>query len=135
MYHYVTQFVILESNSTFAGLPKPLVFYEKAYQRVALDPLLRIAVITDDDLLIMFDVDEIPSRHTVNLLRWCDEIPKILHLPLKNYLYSFEFLLDKKSWRAFVHSYQTDKMRYAHDRQSDGIATFVSDISVSLSSR
>ncbi|KAL1216146.1 hypothetical protein V5N11_033772 [Cardamine amara subsp. amara] len=151
LYPYITQFVLLESNSTFTGLPKPLVFaahrdefkfiesrltygtvggrfvkgqnpfYEEAYQRVALDQLLRIAGITDDDLLLMSDVDEIPSRHTINLLRWCDEIPQILHLRLKNYLYSFEFLVDSKSWRASIHRYETGKTRYAHYRQSDEI--------------
>ncbi|XP_043704627.1 uncharacterized protein LOC122654559 [Telopea speciosissima] len=152
LYPYITQFVLLESNSTFTGLPKPLVFashrdqfkfveprltygtiggrsrrgenpfIEEAYQRVALDQLLfRVAGISDDDLLIMSDVDEIPSGHTINLLRWCDEIPSILHLRLKNYLYSFEFLLDNKSWRASVHRYQTGKTRYAHYRQTDDI--------------
>ncbi|CAF2062292.1 BnaC06g26260D [Brassica napus] len=154
LYPYVTQFVLLESNSTFTGLPKPLVFashraddefkfveprltygsiggrfkkgeknpfYEEAYQRVALDQLLRLAGITDDDLLIMSDVDEIPSRHTINLLRWCDDIPEILHLRLKNYLYSFEFPVDDKSWRASVHRYKTGKTKYVHYRQSDEI--------------
>lgn len=151
LYPYVTEFVLLESNSTFTGLPKPLVFsavrdqfkfveprltygqvpgrfkrgenpfVEEAYQRLALDYLLKQAGIQDDDLLIMSDVDEIPSRHTINLLRWCDEIPPILHLRLKNYLYSFEFLLDSNSWRASVHIYQSGKTKYAHYRQSDDI--------------
>ncbi|KAK7339611.1 hypothetical protein VNO77_20289 [Canavalia gladiata] len=146
---YVTQYVLLESNSTFTGFAKPLLFannrdkfkfiesrltygviggrfkkkenpfIEEAYQRVALDQLLRIAGIEDDDLLIMSDVDEIPSEHTINLLRWCDDIPPILHLQLKNYLYSFEFFLDNKSWRASIHTYQTGKTRYAHYRQAD----------------
>ncbi|XP_054799016.1 uncharacterized protein LOC129303607 isoform X2 [Prosopis cineraria] len=146
---YVTQFVLLESNSTFTGMPKPLVFatnrekfsfaepqltygviggrfkkgenpfVEEAYQRVALDQLLRISGIEDDDLLIMSDVDEIPSAHTINLLRWCNDIPPILHLQLRNYLYSFEFYLDNKSWRASVHRYQRGKTRYAHFRQSE----------------
>ncbi|KAL5707027.1 beta-1,4-mannosyl-glycoprotein 4-beta-N-acetylglucosaminyltransferase [Ranunculus cassubicifolius] len=99
LYSYSTQFVLLESDSTFTGLLKPLVFagnqddfkfiksrltygtiggsfkkgenpfVEEAYQRVALDQLLMLAGITDDDLLIMSDVDEIPSAHTTNLLR------------------------------------------------------------------
>ncbi|XP_021900878.1 uncharacterized protein LOC110816842 isoform X2 [Carica papaya] len=149
LYPYITQFVILESNSTFTGLPKPLVFasnrnkfkfveprltygmiggrfkkgenpfVEEAYQRVALDQLLRIAGIEDDDLLIMSDVDEIPSAHTINLLRWCDDIPPVLHLQLKNYLYSFEYYIDNKSWRASVHRYKSGKTRYAHYRQTD----------------
>ncbi|OWM71502.1 hypothetical protein CDL15_Pgr005689 [Punica granatum] len=149
LYPYVTQFVLLESNSTFTGIPKKLhfaknrdkfkfieprltygmiggrfkkgenPFIEEAYQRVALDQLLKIAGIEDDDLLIMSDVDEIPSAHTINLLRWCDDIPPILHLQLRNYLYSFEFYTDNKSWRASVHRYETGKTRYAHYRQSD----------------
>ncbi|KAF2308453.1 hypothetical protein GH714_009739 [Hevea brasiliensis] len=96
---------------------KPLV--EEAYQRVVLDQLIRIAGIEDDDLLIMSDVDEIPSAHTINLLRWCDDIPPILHLQLRNYLYSFEYYVDNKSWRASVHNYRTGKTRYAHYRQAD----------------
>ncbi|CAH9108435.1 unnamed protein product [Cuscuta europaea] len=148
---YVTEFVLLESNSTFTGLPKPLhfainrksfdfvesrltygqapgrfrtgenPFIEEAYQRLALDYLLKQAGIQDDDLLIMSDIDEIPSRHTINLLRWCDNIPEVLHLRLKNYLYSFEFLIDDNSWRASVHRYQSGKTRYAHYRQSDDV--------------
>ncbi|KAH7577291.1 hypothetical protein JRO89_XS01G0232300 [Xanthoceras sorbifolium] len=149
LYPYITQFVVLESNSTFTGLPKPLVlasnrhkfefveprltygtiggrfkkgenpFVEEAYQRAALDQLLKIAGIEDDDLLIMSDVDEIPSAHTIDLLRWCDDIPPILHLQLRNYLYSFEYYVDNKSWRASVHQYKKGKTRYAHFRQTD----------------
>lgn len=151
LYPYITEFVLLESNSTFTGLPKDLVFQkhrdqfkfiesrltygqipgrfrkgenpfiEEAYQRLALDYLLKRAGIQDDDLLIMSDVDEIPSSHTINLLRWCDEVPQILHLRLKNYLYSFEFLVDNNSWRASIHRYVSGKTTYAHYRQSDEI--------------
>ncbi|RAL42927.1 unnamed protein product [Cuscuta campestris] len=151
LHPYVTEFVLLESNSTFTGLPKPLhyainrksfdfvesrltygqapgrfrtgenPFIEEAYQRLALDYLLKQAGIQDDDLLIMSDVDEIPSRHTINLLRWCEDIPMILHLRMKNYLYSFEFLVDDNSWRASVHRYQSGKTRYAHYRLSDDV--------------
>ncbi|PIN02654.1 Beta-1,4-mannosyl-glycoprotein 4-beta-N-acetylglucosaminyltransferase [Handroanthus impetiginosus] len=149
LYPYITRFVLLESNSTFTGLPKPLnfaanrdkfkfleprltygeiggrfrrgenPFVEEAYQRLALDQLLRVAGIDDDDLLIMSDVDEIPSAHTIDLLRWCDDIPPVLHLQLKNYLYSFEFEHYQLSWRASVHRYQKGKTKYAHYRQTD----------------
>uniref|UniRef100_A0A7N0RFD5 Uncharacterized protein n=1 Tax=Kalanchoe fedtschenkoi TaxID=63787 RepID=A0A7N0RFD5_KALFE len=146
---YVDEFVLLESNSTFTGLIKPFIFQrnkdkfefvksrltygrlggrfrkgenpfvEEAYQRVAVDRLLKVAGIKDDDLLIMSDVDEIPSGHTVDLLRWCDDIPPVLHLQLRNYLYSYEFYQDNGSWRASVHRYQQGKTRYTHYRQSD----------------
>ncbi|KAF9609044.1 hypothetical protein IFM89_012484 [Coptis chinensis] len=132
LYPYITQFVLLESNSTFTGLHKPLVFSAHRDDFKFIDSRLtygtiggRIAGITDDDLLIMSDVDEIPSSHTINLLRWCDEIPQVLHLRLNNYLYSFEFLLDNKSWRASVHRYQTGKIRYAHYQQTDYILSDV----------
>uniref|UniRef100_A0A6N2N9G9 Beta-1,4-mannosyl-glycoprotein 4-beta-N-acetylglucosaminyltransferase n=1 Tax=Salix viminalis TaxID=40686 RepID=A0A6N2N9G9_SALVM len=151
LYPYITQFILLESNSTFTGTEKLLYFanhrdqfkfveprltygivggrsrkgenpfIEEAYQRVALDQLIKIAGISDDDLLIMSDVDEIPSRHTIDLLRWCDDIPSVLHLRLKNYLYSFEFLVDNNSWRASVHRYRTGTTRYAHYRQAGDI--------------
>lgn len=151
VYPYITGFVLLESNSTFTGKPKPLVFdvnrkefefveprltygringrarkgenpfVEEAYQRVALDRLIKLAGIADDDLLIMSDVDEIPSRHTIDLLRWCDDTPSIIHLRLKNYLYSYEFPVDNNSWRASVHRYQMGKTKYVHYRQSDVI--------------
>ncbi|KAL7135860.1 hypothetical protein ABFS83_11G126000 [Erythranthe nasuta] len=149
LYPYITRFVLLESNSTFTALPKPLnfadhksefdfvkarlsygvvsggfrkgenPFIEEAYQRLALDHLLKNAGIEDDDLLIMSDVDEIPSSHTINLLRWCDEIPDVIHLELKNYMYSFEFRHNQLSWRASVHRYKHGKTKYAHFRQSD----------------
>ncbi|KAH6833340.1 beta-1 [Perilla frutescens var. hirtella] len=149
LYPYITRYVLLESNSTFTGLPKPHnfaihreqfkfieprltygeiggrfrrgenPFVEEAYQRLALDQLLRVAGIEDDDLLIMSDVDEIPSGHTINLLRWCDDIPPVLHLQLKNYLYSFEFQQHQLSWRASIHRYEKGKTKYAHYRQTD----------------
>lgn len=151
LYPYVSEFILLESNSTFTALKKPLFFamnrgrfrfiesrltygmvggrfvkgenpfVEESYQRVALDQLIRIAGIAEDDLLIMSDVDEIPSGHTINLLRWCDDIPEKLHLQLRDYLYSFEFYQDNKSWRASVHRYRNGKTRYAHFRQSDDL--------------
>ncbi|KAK8958242.1 hypothetical protein KSP40_PGU016287 [Platanthera guangdongensis] len=151
LHPYVSEFVLLESNSTFTGQVKPLSFarnrdkfkfaearltygvvggrfvrgenpfVEESYQRVALDQLIRIAGIDEDDLLIMSDVDEIPSGHTIDLLRWCDEIPDKIHLELRNYLYSFQFYLDNKSWRASVHRYKPGKTRYAHFRQTDDL--------------
>ncbi|KAL7608090.1 hypothetical protein Lser_V15G13244 [Lactuca serriola] len=149
LHPYITQFVLLETNSTFTSIPKPHYFainrekfdfietrltygtiggrfrkgenpfIEEAYQRVALDHLLRIAGIEDGDLLIMSDVDEIPSAHTIDLLRWCDGPPPVIHLNLNNYLYSFEFNVDHDSWRASVHQYQKGKTRYVHYRQTD----------------
>lgn len=148
-----TKFIILESNTTFTGLPKPLHFannrkrYEFAKHKVvyrmlpgqhllsqekpfdrerkhraAMDSLIREAGVSYGDLLIMSDVDEIPSQHTINLLRWCDNIPSVMHLQLRNYLYSFEFPVDYNSWRASVHIYQRHT-GYGHSRQTDELFT------------
>ncbi|GER41550.1 4-N-acetylglucosaminyltransferase family protein [Striga asiatica] len=147
---YVAKFVLLEANTTFTGIPKPLYFsrnlkrFSKNFdnfvhgvfpgrvksgddpfrlesdQRVAMNELLRRAGISDGDLLIMSDADEIPSPHTVKLLQWCDGFPPVLHLQLRNYMYSFEFPVDYSSWRASVHVYGRGT-QYRHSRQGDVI--------------
>lgn len=147
---FVTKFVILEANTTFTGIPKPLIFaknrnrfafaegkivhgvhpgkiasYKDPFdselgQRRAMNELIRRAGISPNDLLIMSDTDEIPSSNTIKLLQWCDGVPDVLHLELKNFLYSFEFPVDFSSWRATVHIYRP-WTRYMHSRQTDTI--------------
>lgn len=67
------------------------------------------------DKIIMADVDEIPSRHTILLLKNC-ETPAVLHLQLRNYIYSFEFPIDFGSWRAKVVDHP---FLYGHSRISN----------------
>ncbi|CAL1359148.1 unnamed protein product [Linum trigynum] len=149
----VTKFVVLESNTTFTGRPKPLFFLSnrdrfefagdkivhgvfsgrtaepgsqedpfvlESEQRAYMNGLLRSAGVVNGDLVIMSDTDEIPSPHTVKLLQWCDGMPPILHLELRNYLYSFEFPVDYSHWRSSVQIYGP-WTRYRHSRQSDVI--------------
>ncbi|KAI4380455.1 hypothetical protein MLD38_006645 [Melastoma candidum] len=80
--------------------------------------LLRYAGIAPGDLLIMADADEIPSPHTLKLLQWCDGLPPVMHLELRHYMYSFEFLVDYSSWRATAHIFGPET-RYRHSRQTD----------------
>lgn len=145
---YVYRFIIVESNTTFTGIPKPLFFSDnrqrfafagskivysmypgqmgsnlnpfdlEAGQRVAVNTLFRNAGVSTGDLLIMSDTDEVPSPHTVRLLQWCDGLPPTMHLELKHYMYSFEFPVDFSSWRATAHIVQP-KTHYRHSRQSD----------------
>ncbi|RVX11168.1 hypothetical protein CK203_013147 [Vitis vinifera] len=138
LHPYVSKFVILESNTTFTGIPKPLFFASnrarfafaedkiahgvfsgrtadrgshkdpfvlESAQRGAMNGLLHRAGISNGDLLIMSDTDEVPSPHTIKLLQWCDEVPPVLHLELRHYMYSFEFPVDYSSWRATAHIY------------------------------
>lgn len=148
---YVTKFIIIESNTTFTGIPKPLYFasnrarfafaqnqisygffpgrvrhpgsHEDPFKlenehRMAMNFLLQQSGISYGDLLIMSDADEIPSPHTIKLLQWCDEVPPVLHLELKHYMYSFEFPVDYSSWRAAAHIY-SPSTRYKHSRVSN----------------
>ncbi|XP_047944115.1 beta-1,4-mannosyl-glycoprotein 4-beta-N-acetylglucosaminyltransferase-like isoform X1 [Salvia hispanica] len=157
LYPYVTKFVILEANTTFTGIPKPLFFAEnrgrfafaeskivhgvfpgrvaadgsredpfklEEEHRISMNYLLRgLAGISYGDLLIISDADEIPSPHTIKLLQWCAEIPHVLHLEMRNYLYSFEFPVDYSSWRATAHVFGP-WTQYKHSRQTD---TLLSD--------
>ncbi|KAL8497927.1 hypothetical protein ACS0TY_021322 [Phlomoides rotata] len=150
LHPYVSKFVILEANTTFTGIRKPLYFAQnrdrfafaenkivhgvfpgqvashqdpfklETQQRVAMNQLLHRAGISTGDLLIMSDADEIPSPHTVKLLQWCDGVPPRLHLELRHYLYSFEFPVDYSSWRATAHIFNR-WTQYRHSRQSDVI--------------
>ncbi|KAI3811195.1 hypothetical protein L1987_20913 [Smallanthus sonchifolius] len=148
LHPYVTKFIILESNVTFTGIPKPLIFdlnrdrfafaedklvygflplssdvtvdpfLIESHHRSVMNELIQRSGISDGDLLIVSDTDEIPSSHTVKLLKWCDGLPTVLHLEMRNYVYSFEFPVDYNSWRATVHIYSR-WTRYRHSRQTD----------------
>lgn len=148
LHPYVSKFVILESNTTFTGIPKPLFFASnrarfafaedkiahgvfsgraadrgshkdpfvlESEQRGAMNGLLHRTGISNGDLLIISDTDEIPSPHTIKLLQWCDEVPPVLHLELRHYMYSFEFPVDYSSWRATAHIYGP-WTQYRHSR-------------------
>lgn len=93
-------------------------FLVEASHRRALNSLLTRSGIAVGDVLIMADADEIPSPETVQLLKWCDGIPPIMHLELKNYMYSFEFPVDHNSWRASAHVF-TERTKYRHSRQTN----------------
>ncbi|KAH7307523.1 hypothetical protein KP509_22G063500 [Ceratopteris richardii] len=150
----VSKFLIVESNTTFTGLPKPLFFAANRHrfrfadlggriiyrffpgrklrkqespfeieskQRRTMSKLLAESGIHEGDLVIMSDTDEIPSAHTIRLLQWCDDIPPVLHLQMSNYLYSFEFYVDKESWRAAAAVYRRGSTYYNHGRKADTI--------------
>jgi hypothetical protein len=97
-------------------------FDRERKHRAAMNSLIRESGVSYGDLLIMSEVDEILSQHTINLLRWCDNIPFVMHMVPRNYLYSFEFLVDYNSWRASIHIYQHYTC-YGHSRQTDELFT------------
>lgn len=89
-------------------------------QRVAMNRLLRTAGVSNGDIVIMSDADEIPSPHTVKLLKYCEGFPPLMHLELRHHMYSFEFPVDYSSWRATAHVFGPHT-QYRHSRQTDYI--------------
>ncbi|SPC65787.1 related to N-acetylglucosaminyltransferase [Ustilago sp. UG-2017b] len=150
LYDAVDAFVIVESNTTFTGKPKQLGFDPSRYatyrdkikyftiagralapgegpfaiegeQRYKATELLRTQVQPPQgSLIIMSDVDEIPSLVAVQLLSSC-QAPLPLHLSFKSYIYSFEFPTAAKSWRAQVHAWSPTHTWYNHGKVSDNI--------------
>jgi beta-1,4-mannosyl-glycoprotein beta-1,4-N-acetylglucosaminyltransferase len=74
---------------------------------------------TSENMVIMSDVDEIPSRHTVELLKNCD-FGTSIHLQLRDYLYSFEWFLGLISWRASAQIWSSNSY-YRHSKSSERI--------------
>ncbi|RDB25320.1 Beta-1,4-mannosyl-glycoprotein 4-beta-N-acetylglucosaminyltransferase [Hypsizygus marmoreus] len=93
----------------------------EAATRNAMTALLRTHIRTlpqnTQTLVLMSDIDEIPARHTVELLKTCD-FGSSIHLQLRNFLYSFEWQLDMSSWRASVHLWR-DNVYYRHSKSGD----------------
>ncbi|KAG0352320.1 glycosyl transferase [Gamsiella multidivaricata] len=85
--------------------------------------LLEVGV-QQGDLVTFSDVDEIISRHTIELLKACEGVPQSLHLQTRNYLYSYEFPLgDEGMWRTSIHKWVPDISYYTHQQTSKFLLT------------
>ncbi|KAK1417233.1 hypothetical protein QVD17_26358 [Tagetes erecta] len=119
------RFSAFEDKIVYGFLPGELAsegrrvnpFSVEAHHRISMNGLISSSGISDGDLLIVADTDEIPSGNTVKLLQWCDGLPPVLHLDMRKYLYSFEFPTDP-TWKATSHVYN-QHTRYMHSRQTD----------------
>ncbi|TFK44857.1 glycosyltransferase family 17 protein [Crucibulum laeve] len=70
-------------------------------------------------VVLMSDIDEIPARHTAELVKACD-FGSTIHLQLRNFLYSFEWYLGPSSWRASANLW-TDATVYHHSKFTERI--------------
>ncbi|KAJ3043420.1 hypothetical protein HDV00_005118 [Rhizophlyctis rosea] len=153
LYNVVDKFLILESTTTFTGLPKSLLLHENQHRfsfaadkilyakhegrplsqgesPFAIENELRTAMNTlissasprpNKDYILMSDVDELPSSHTLSLFTSCTNTPPSIHLQLRTYIYSFEFHLDtSSSWRPQLHIY-TPQTYYRHSKATETI--------------
>jgi len=113
--------IVYRFLSGFPLRPGQSAWDVEAYTRDSMTELLRshIRALPSDSqtLVLMSDIDEIPSSHTVALLKACDFGPSI-HLQLRNFLYSFEWHLDMSSWRASIHQWSTDTY-YRHSKSGN----------------
>ena len=80
---------------------------------------------TMGDVVLVSDVDEIPSRETVALLKGCDGWPRILHLDLPVYRYSFTMPILDRQRRSTARTLSRDLsvQHLTHSRQSDALLT------------
>ena len=69
------------------------------------------------DLIIASDVDEIPFKETIQLLKSCEGYSGELHLQMRNYVYSFEFYGDTTN-RPHVGTF-SDDFRYHHEKATE----------------
>jgi beta-1,4-mannosyl-glycoprotein beta-1,4-N-acetylglucosaminyltransferase len=124
LWDVVDRFLVLESDKTFTGRDKKLVlqenieafawakekllhlsftgldpspkdpFHNEGRQRQAMNELIASSGIRNGDLLIMSDLDELPSANAVQLVKTCQGWPDGMHFGTKQYMYSFEFFMD-----------------------------------------
>lgn len=82
--------------------PGDTAFDVESEHRNTMSDLLQEAVSSksNDVLVLMSDVDEIPSRQAVELIKKC-QAPDSIHLQLRNYLYSFEWFVGMGSTSVF----------------------------------
>jgi beta-1,4-mannosyl-glycoprotein beta-1,4-N-acetylglucosaminyltransferase len=113
----------------------------ESHTRITMSGLIRQQMLkfpsSSKSLVIMSDIDEIPSRHTIQLLKTCD-FGDSIHLQLRNFLYrcvkllhsqfftayhyfqSFEWFLGLSSWRASAHIWN-DNSYYRHSKSTERI--------------
>ncbi|OQV17377.1 hypothetical protein BV898_08482 [Hypsibius exemplaris] len=102
--------------------PADLAWQNEGKMRSQINTILRVNGIRNGDLIIQSDVDEIPSRATIALLRTCQGYPDTLHLSLRSFIYSFAFSLPHPTVAASVKTYNaSDSWYYSHQRHSDTI--------------
>lgn len=121
LWDVVDVFIVIESNRTFTGGIKPLIFSENRHRfgfaeskihyeetttlvespndpfdnekasRDHATAIVKSLDLSPQDLIIISDVDEIPDHETIKLLSACQGYPQYLHLEMRTFMYSFEF--------------------------------------------
>ena len=144
LYDYVDHFVLVDSDKTCAGTPKPLYFEEnktryerflpkithivikgiqekgwgfERQQRGAINIGLEKLELSDDDIIIFSDADEIPD---VNILIEQRKNPtqNICRLVQEMYYYNLECRARNKWFRSKLMPYHKFKLKHPEDRKT-----------------
>ncbi|KAG0362919.1 hypothetical protein BGX24_005035 [Mortierella sp. AD032] len=100
-------------------LPGEEPWVNEGGMRDEMTTLLWNSGIKKDDYVIFSDVDEMPSRDTIELLSSCDGVPPEIHLNLQNYQYSFEFPVDDGgNWKPSFRRWPAEGVYYTRRRAS-----------------
>ena len=95
-------------------------FDNERHLRQRMNLLLSSAGVRPNDIILMSDLDEIPTPHTITLLKQCSNWPSPLHLQMRNYLYSFEFpVQDDGYWRPKAVRWGGPGSSYNHAKGGD----------------
>jgi beta-1,4-mannosyl-glycoprotein beta-1,4-N-acetylglucosaminyltransferase len=103
----------------------PPFTYENAH-RHKMTSLLDSHNVHAGDLVVMSDVDEIPSAASLRLLRGCSGWGTRIHLSMRAFLYSFEWELVTPAWRAALQVWGPGEY-YGHSPREDGHVTALAD--------
>lgn len=113
-------------HETFSGLselkPRESPFVNEGRMRRRMTEIID-GLASKGDVIICSDVDEVPSAHTVQLLKECEGYPNNLHLQLRMYMYSFEFFRYEDTGKTHVAKYRKHLFEYRHARMSDNLLT------------
>lgn len=90
-------------------------FENEVIMRQQMTLAIRHLRLKNGDLIIVGDVDEIPFKETIQLLKNCEGYSRELHLQMRNYVYSFEFYIDTTNWKPHVDTFSND-FRYHHGK-------------------
>ncbi|KAG0052904.1 hypothetical protein BGZ83_001989 [Gryganskiella cystojenkinii] len=106
------RFAFAESKIHYKFVPLPPLpegqkpWYLENMMRSEMTDFLVDLGIQDGDLTTFSDVDEVISKRTLELFKYCEGGPQEAHMQLRNHLYSYEFPVREMSWRSQIVHWQ-----------------------------
>ncbi|GJJ75837.1 beta-1,4-mannosyl-glycoprotein beta-1,4-N-acetylglucosaminyltransferase [Entomortierella parvispora] len=118
------RFAFAESKIVYKFVPLyPLTGKDTAWDnegrmRWAMQDHIMDSGVQDGDVVTFSDVDEVISKKTLELFKYCEGTPDSVHMHLNNYIYSYEYPNRDRSWRSSVNRWKRGESRYNHGQNS-----------------